>query len=1014
MKRFVLLALLIGFAAAPLFAQMPTGTISGHASDGKLPLPGVTVTVTSPNLQGARTTVTNENGDYTLPFLPPGDYRARFELQGFQTIDTTVKVNAAQTQRVNATMPQAKVAEEVTVTGSYETISSTGTASTTYDKALINKLPVAKTLQSAALLTAGVEANPGASNAITIAGAVSYENLFMINGVAVMDNVRGTPTALYIEDAVQETTTAVSDVSAEYGRFTGGVVNMLTKSGGNEFHGSYRDTLTNDKWTAKTPLTTAQRLDKINNQHEATLGGYFWKDHIWFFGAFRQLDTKGSAQTYITQIPYTTGFDENRYEGKLTFAINPNHRIVGSYLKVDHSDFGYGFNPTGYAFFDLASTYTRQLPQELKAVNYTGVLSDNFFVEGQYSEKNFTFENSGSRYTDLQRGTPIADLWNFGAVPFYNSPIFCGVCAQGAEKRDNKDYLAKASWFLSSGSLGSHDIVLGFDQFEDLRTANNYQSGSSWFLYADGEVGLPGPMPTLPGGTPYPIFVPDSGLSYVFWAPISQLTSGNDFKTQSAFINDKWRLNNNWSFNIGVRYDKNHGVNASGVLTAKDSNVSPRLSATYDPKGDGDLQFNASYAKYVAAIANTEGDATAAGGQPASLTYLYGTPASGATPPAINTDPSCNTTTGAGCLTPAQAITTIFNWFNGLSQADKNSLLVGAFIPGLNEDIPNSLKSPNVDEYTIGFSKRLGANGNVRVDYIHRKYNDFYLFESAYNSDGTPKQVLDQFGNSYDLSNLVNTNSILTRKYDGVTISASYRLSDAINLGGNYTWSTLKGNFAGENGGSGPVPGNTLQYPEYKAFAQYNPSGYLPADVRSIFHAYGVWDLLNTKHNRLSVSLMETYISGAPYSAVGNISIRPYVTNPGYSSPPTNVSYYFSPRGAFRLDNTTSTDLSFNYAFVLPALGTDLQFYVEPRVTNVFNEHAVNYPGGIGTTIWTSRNKSYLDAFNPFTTAPVECPQGVTTPHCGNWQKSPTFGKALSTIAYQTPRTFVLSLGVRF
>ncbi len=1015
MKRFVLFVLLIGFAAAPLFAQMPTGTISGHASDGKLPLPGVTVTVTSPNLQGARTTVTNENGDYTLPFLPPGDYRARFELQGFQTIDTTVKVNAAQTQRVNATMPQAKVAEEVTVTGSYETISNSGTASTTYDKSLIEKLPVARTLNSAVLLTAGAVTNPGANNNIQIAGAPSYENLFMINGVAVMDNVRGTPTPLYIEDAVQETTTAVSDVSAEYGRFTGGVVNMLTKSGGNEFHGSLRDTMTNDKWTAKTPKTTAQRLDKINNQYEGTLGGYFWKDHLWFFGAWRQVHTKASAQTYVTNIPYQNGAFENRWEGKLTWAITPNHRLVGSYLKVDHTDFGYAFIVSGYTIYDKANIYDRQLPQDLKAFNYTGVITDNFFVEGQYSEKKFTFQNSGSRYTDLERGTPFIDFNSFGGTyPVYNSPIFCAVCAQGAEKRDNKDYLGKASWFLSTGKLGSHDVVLGYDQFEDMRTANNYQSGSSYFIYPDGEVGLPGPMPTLPGGTPYPVVAPDSA-SYIFWAPISQITQGNDFKTESVFVNDKWRLNNNWSFNIGVRYDKNHGVNASGVLTVKDSAVSPRLSATYDPYGDGNWQFNASYAKYVAGISNTQADASAAGGQPASLTYFYGTTASGSTPPAINTDPSCNTTTGAGCLTPAQTIDAMFNWFNNLSQADKNSLLVYANIPGLNVGIPSSgLKSPNTDEYTLGFGKRLGNNGSVRVDYIHRKYNDFYNQVTVYNADGTPKTVTDQYGNTYDFSNVTNTNSVLKRKYDGLTISAAYRLSDALNFGGNYTWSTLKGNFAGETGGSGPVPGAVNLYPEYKAFAQNNPEGYLPSDMRSVFHAYGVWSFLNTKHNRLSVSVLETYISGAPYSAVGSVLIRPYVTNPGYATPPKTSAYYFSSRGGFRLANTTSTDIAFDYAFVLPALGTDFQFFIQPRVTNVFNEHAVNYPGGVNTQIYTAYNKSYLDRFNPFTDKPVECPQGVVTPGCGNWQKAPTFGKAMSPAAYQTPRSFVLSLGVRF
>ncbi|HUK13620.1 MAG TPA: carboxypeptidase-like regulatory domain-containing protein, partial [Thermoanaerobaculaceae bacterium] len=116
MRRFATLGVLIALVTFPALAQNPTGTLSGHVSDGKDALPGVTVTATSPALQGARVATTGGSGDYIFPFLPPGDYHVKFELQGFQTIDTSIKVNAAQTQKLDATMPQAKVAEEVTVT----------------------------------------------------------------------------------------------------------------------------------------------------------------------------------------------------------------------------------------------------------------------------------------------------------------------------------------------------------------------------------------------------------------------------------------------------------------------------------------------------------------------------------------------------------------------------------------------------------------------------------------------------------------------------------------------------------------------------------------------------------------------------------------------------------------------------------------------------------------------------------------------------------------------------------
>jgi outer membrane receptor for ferrienterochelin and colicin len=1017
MKRFVILALFLTLVSLPAFAQIPTGTLSGHVTDGREALPGVTVTITSPAMQGTRTAVTNVSGDYIFTFLMPGDYHAKFELQGFQTIETTIKINAAQTQKLDATMPQAKQVEEVTVTGAYEKIQTQGTEATSVDHSTLYKLPVAKDINTIALLSAGVAASATAQNAAAINGAPSYENLFMVDGVNIEDNIRGTPTAgLYIEDAVQETTTSVSEISAEYGRFTGGVVNALTKSGGNDFHASIRDTLTSDKWTAVSPLQTASRSDTVNSSYEGTLGGFVVKDHLWFFLAGRKLSTNLTTQLDLTNIPVSTGQDEKRYEGKLTWAITPNHRLIGSYIKTDHTDLGYFFRVSGISAMDLASVYDRQTPRDLTAFNYTGVLTDNFFIEGQYSKKKFTFENSGSKYTDIARGTDIWDLWNFANIEAFNSPVFCAVCNNATIHRDNDEYLLKASLFLSSQGLGSHDIVLGVDRFEDKRLENNWQNGSGYLLLADGIVGYaPGfgaPTGAAPwldaNGSPYPVFVGGSFSSYIALAPILDITPGNNFRTDSAFVNDKWRLNNNFSFNIGLRYDKNHGENGVGHVVTKDSNISPRLGITYDPLGDGKWQFQASYAKYVAGINNGVADVSS-GGTPGSLTYLYEGPDIN-----VNCDPANPVATG--CVTAQQAAVDVVGWFNSLTQDQQNALLVFARVPGYNEVVLGSLKSPNVDEYTIGASTKLGTKGAVRLDYVHRKWGDFYT-EVINTSTGQSQP--DPYGNVYDMTYLENTNS-LKREYNGVDISAEYRLTDAIQLGGNYTWSTLKGNFDGETGGSGAVASLAQEYPEYNSYPQFNPSGYLTNDQRSRARVWGVWDLFNTKHNRLSVSLLESYASGTPYSASGtvNTSWMTNVTNPGYISPPATETYYFSARGAFRYDNITRTDLSFNYAFVIPTLGTDLQFFLEPRVTNLFNEHGVVHGN---TTVYTARNKSYLTRFNPYTDTPTECPQGVTTAGCGNYQLGPSFGQpqtpttAANTLGdYQLPRTFVVSLGVRF
>ena len=124
---------------------------------------------------------------------------------------------------------------------------------TSFKADLIDKLPTSRTIVAAANLAPGVQ-NTGANGGLSINGAMSFESLYVVNGVVVNENIRGQPNVLFIEDALQETTITTGAVSAEFGRFQGGVVQAITKSGGNEFSGSYRMTFDNDDWVALTPF----------------------------------------------------------------------------------------------------------------------------------------------------------------------------------------------------------------------------------------------------------------------------------------------------------------------------------------------------------------------------------------------------------------------------------------------------------------------------------------------------------------------------------------------------------------------------------------------------------------------------------------------------------------------------------------------------------------------------------------------------------------------------------------
>ncbi|MDQ2978516.1 MAG: carboxypeptidase-like regulatory domain-containing protein, partial [Acidobacteriota bacterium] len=381
---FLGVTVLLASGGTALAQGVTNSLLRGRVTTEGQGLPGVAVELTSPALQGTRTAYTQGNGDYVFVGMPPGDYTVNFKFQGMQAVTKTVALTTAQQATLDVGMVLAGVTAAATVTAKTETVSTSLQGSTTITSEMTNKLPVARTIVSAVAASAGVAQVTGLGNAFTISGAPTFDNLFTVDGAVIIDNVRATPNNLFIEDAIQETTTTVSGVSAEFGRFSGGVVNTITKSGGNLFSGSFRTTLTNDAWSAVSPARE-KRVQHLDPRYEATLGGALWKDHIWFFGSGRYQDTSTASQTSapagVTPIPFQLGTTEKRYQGKLTFSPFANHTLAGSYLKVDTKQTNNSFG----TILDTDSLVDRSLPQRIITANYNGVITSNFFVEGLYS-----------------------------------------------------------------------------------------------------------------------------------------------------------------------------------------------------------------------------------------------------------------------------------------------------------------------------------------------------------------------------------------------------------------------------------------------------------------------------------------------------------------------------------------------------------------------------------------------------------------------------------------------------
>jgi hypothetical protein len=931
------------------------------------------------------------NGDYKLGFLTPGIYEVTYQLEGFTTTRREVKLSAAQTTTSSISLALGEITEEILVTGQQATISESITGAATITRDELENLPISRNLASAVGLAPGVASTGFRNTAPSINGAPTFENLFMINGVVINENIRSTVLDLFIEDAIQETTTSTSGISAQYGRFTGGVVNAITKSGGNSFDGSLRASLTNEDWESRTALS-GERVDDIGETFEGTLGGYLWKDRLWFFAAGRDRSRAGSNSTDFSNIQYPTSDEETRVEGKFTVSPHPSHSVIASYLEIDRSrtntDFG--------TILDLNSlNANRTDPQEIKAINYTGVLSDNLFVEAQFSQRDFIIGQGSGGVPDLIDGTLIRTR---GEGFRYWAPTFCGSCED--EERNNENFLVKGSYFLSTEKTGTHDLTFGYDTFEDIRFAINHQTGSDFTVYGSDVVRDGGGDIVLDSGTgsPFPVFDPDApSTPWIRWFAVfnEDLAQPTAFKTNSFYVNDSWQLNDRWSLNVGVRYDENDGTDSSGTGVADDSKVSPRIGASYDIKGDGDLVVNASFGTYVAALANAVADDASPGGAIGSLRYEYGG------------DPiNVGCVPGVNCLTAPEVLAQVFAWYASqggvfdLALLDPNAPIV-AFqnqnsVPGATTQILGGISSPSVDEFTLGITKRLGNKGLVRADIVLREWDDFY-------GDRTNLDTgqVDTTTGPADITLVGNFNDGVERTYEALQTSFRYRFTDKFTLAGNYTLSKTEGNFLGETSNSGPITASVESYPQYREERWNYPTGDLRVDQRHKVRVWGVYKILDGQRHKLNVSWLENYFSGQPYGASGNINPRAFVDNPGFADPPSSLTYFYTDRDAFRTDDIHRSDLSFNYSFNLSAWGRNIEIFVQPEVINIWNEDGVIDPQGLDGGEGVNR----LTSFNPFTDTPVE---GV------DYELRSTFGQPLNENDFQAPRTFRVSVGFRF
>lgn len=941
------------------FAQgTQTGILAGTVTDQTgYSLQGVTVTVTSTALQGVRTTVSEVNGDYIFKGLPPGSYKVIFELPSFATVERTVRVALGGEARVDASLQVGNVEETLVVTSEAPSILTTPQVGANYKGDQIDTLPTGRTLAAIAELAPGLTNNTPNAGQVTISGSFAYDNVFLVNGVDVNDNLYGNPNNLFIEDAVEETQVLTSGISAEYGRFSGGVINTITKSGGNDFSGSFRTDFTNSSWRDETPFQKSKdqsNTAKTNFDYQATLGGPILKDRLWFFAAGRMADRTTTQTFQETGIGYDQLDNNKRLEAKLTGSLNQNHRLQASYLYNESEQ----TQPSMSISIDPATLYTRTLPNSLIVANYHGILSPSLFLEAQYSQKKFQFKDAGGS-SPVISDSPIISLTD---VLHYNAPYWD---ATDPEDRDNKQFTANLSYFLSTARGGTHDLKAGFEHYKSTRTGGNSQSATNFVFDADYAVGEDGKPLFDSGERMIPIFEPGATL-IENWLAVRGAQV--DTRTLSVFANDKWAVNKHLSMNLGVRYEQVRGDATGGISTVDTDTIVPRLALSYDVTGDGQYRFDATYAHYAGKYSESQFANNTNVGNPSLVMGVYTGP-------------------------PGQGV----GFSSGFDPANYETFY-GLF-PTANVFMEKGLHSPVAKEFTLAGGTRLGEDGNAKLIYTWRRMTGFVedFIDTTTGQTNVTRDGVD-FG-TYD--NVVYRNSDRPlRDYQAFQLQAQYRFTHHFGLEGHYTLQLKDdGNFEGEGINTPGVSSYVGDYPEIFNEARHYPTGRLNDFQR---HKVRVWTNVDFDIGRsgrighVGLGAMWRYNSALSYSlAATRVPLSDIqVANAeaqGYLSFPNDQTLFFGERGRGTFNGSHLFDLALNYD--IPVYKS-ARPYVKLEARNVFNNDVLILHN---TTISADRS------------GPVDA-LGLPT----QYVEGANFGKGTSDTHYPIPREFRFSLGFRF
>ncbi|HKE03239.1 MAG TPA: TonB-dependent receptor [Blastocatellia bacterium] len=346
---------LMAFAATALGQ---TAQVTGRISDQSgAVVPGAQVTVTNQKTGIGRDSVSNGEGYFTIPLLPPGEYRIAVKKDGFKpVVRPDVALNVEQVARLDFTLETGAVSDTVTITGDAPIMNTeTSSVGQVVDNKTVVTLPLnGRNYSQLAALASGATPNPGSrtEDGFSLNGNRLFQNSFQVDGADNNNYIFGVDTnttqALRPSvDAIQEFKVETANYSAEYGRAAGGVISVAIKSGANQFHGSAFEFLRNDALDAANFFANRNRLRKPPlryNQFGGTVGGPVWRDHTFFFFSYQGTRIR-SSDTAVVTVPTA---DMKRGIFGATNIYDPANVVNGSRLQFTNNTIPASrFDPVG-------------------------------------------------------------------------------------------------------------------------------------------------------------------------------------------------------------------------------------------------------------------------------------------------------------------------------------------------------------------------------------------------------------------------------------------------------------------------------------------------------------------------------------------------------------------------------------------------------------------------------------------------------------------------------------------